>query len=125
MGLPHGLDSIVHERGASLSSGERQLVALARAFFAEPRVLLLDEATSNLDLRSEYRIERALDAVVEGRTAIVIAHRLATALRADRLAVVDEGGIVEIGPPDELIAAGGRFAAMHATWFDDLGSTVP
>lgn len=124
-GLPHGLDSIVHERGASLSSGERQLVALARAFFAEPRVLLLDEATSNLDLRSESRIERALDAVVEGRTAIVIAHRLATALRADRLAVVDEGGIVEIGPPDELIAAGGRFAAMHATWFDDLGSTVP
>jgi ATP-binding cassette subfamily B protein len=123
--LPHGLDSIVHERGASLSSGERQLVALARAFFARPRVLLLDEATSNLDLRSESRIERALDAVVEGRTAVVIAHRLATALRADRLAVVDEGGIVEMGRPTDLIASGGRFAAMHATWFDDHGPVMP
>ena len=121
-GLPHGLDSVVHERGASLSSGERQLVALARAFLARPRVLVLDEATSNLDLRSETRIEQALDAVVEGRTAIVIAHRLATALRADRLAVVDEGGIAELGRPDELVTQGGRFAAMHATWFDDLGT---
>jgi ATP-binding cassette subfamily B protein len=124
-GLPHGLDSIVHERGASLSSGERQLVALARAFFARPRVLLLDEATSNLDLRSEATIERALDNVVEGRTAIVIAHRLATALRADRLAVVDEGGIVELGPPEELIVSGGRFAAMHDTWTADLGAPAP
>jgi ATP-binding cassette subfamily B protein len=123
--LPDGLDSVVHERGASLSSGERQLVALARAFFARPRVLVLDEATSNLDLRSEAGIERALDAVVEGRTAIIIAHRLATALRADRLAVVDGGGIVELGPPEELIAAGGRFAAMHATWTADLGAPAP
>jgi ATP-binding cassette subfamily B protein len=123
--LPDGLDSVVHERGASLSSGERQLVALARAFFARPRVLLLDEATSNLDLRSEARIERALDTVVEGRTAVVIAHRLATALRADRLAVVDDGGIMELGRPGDLVAAGGRFAAMHATWFDDLGATTP
>ncbi|MEL7208800.1 MAG: ABC transporter ATP-binding protein, partial [Actinomycetota bacterium] len=120
-GLPDGLDTVVHERGASLSSGERQLVALARAFFARPRVLVLDEATSNLDLRSEATIETALDAVVEGRTAIVIAHRLATALRADRLAVIDEGGVLELGTPDELIAAGGRFASMHETWTSDLG----
>jgi ATP-binding cassette subfamily B protein len=122
--LPEGIHTIVHERGASLSAGERQLVALARAFFARPRVLVLDEATSNLDLRSESTIEGALDAVVEGRTAIVIAHRLATALRADRLAVVDDGGIIEIGAPDDPIAAGGRFAAMHETWSADVGSDV-
>jgi ATP-binding cassette subfamily B protein len=114
--LSDGLDTPVHERGSSLSSGERQLVALARAFLARPRVLVLDEATSNLDLRSESRIEQALDVLLEGRTAIVIAHRLATAMRADRIAVVDDGGIVELGSHDELLAAGGRYAAMFATW---------
>jgi ATP-binding cassette subfamily B protein len=114
--LPAGIDSPVHERGAALSSGERQLLALARAFLARPRVLVLDEATSNLDLRSESKIERALDALLEGRTAIVIAHRLATAMRADRIAVVDDGRIVELGSHDELVAAGGRYAEMYATW---------
>lgn len=114
--LPDGLDTFVHERGVSLSSGERQLLALARAFLARPRVLVLDEATSSLDLESETVVERALDAVLEGRTAIVIAHRLATAMRADRIAVVDAGRIVELGTPDELRALGGRYAAMEATW---------
>ena len=89
--LPHGLDTLVHERGATLSSGERQLLALARAFLARPRVLVLDEATANLDLRSEAQVEHGLDALLEGRTAILIAHRLATAMRADRIAVVDDG----------------------------------
>ena len=92
-----GLDAPVHERGASLSAGERQLLALARAFVARPRVLILDEATSNLDLHSETRVEAALDIVLEGRTAVIIAHRLATARRADRIAVVDDGRIVELG----------------------------
>jgi ATP-binding cassette subfamily B protein len=111
-----GLDSAVHERGVSLSSGERQLLALARAFLARPRVLVLDEATSNLDLKSETRIERALDVLLEGRTAIIIAHRLATAMRADRIAVVHDGAIVELGSHAELVAAGGRYAELFATW---------
>lgn len=114
--LDDGMDSLVHERGSSLSSGERQLLALARAFHARPRVLVLDEATSNLDLRSESVIERALDVVLEGRTAIVIAHRLATAMRADRIAVVDQGRVIEMGSHSELLAAGGAYARMFETW---------
>ncbi len=114
--LPNGLGTVVHERGVSLSSGERQLLALARAFLARPRVLVLDEATSSLDLESETVVERALDAVLEGRTAIVIAHRLATAMRADRIAVVEAGRIVELGSPAELRDLGGRWAEMEATW---------
>ncbi|MBW3573609.1 MAG: ABC transporter ATP-binding protein/permease [Actinobacteria bacterium] len=114
--LPQGIDTPVHERGSSLSSGQRQLLALARAFVARPRVLVLDEATSSLDLRSEAMVERALDAVLNGRTAILIAHRLSTAMRADRIAVVDAGRIVEVGSHDQLVAAGGRYAALYATW---------
>ncbi|MDZ7679753.1 MAG: ABC transporter ATP-binding protein [Acidimicrobiales bacterium] len=114
--LPNGIDTPCHERGVSLSSGERQLLALARAFLARPRVLVLDEATSNLDLRSEAKIERALDTLLEGRTAIIIAHRLATAMRADRIAVVRDGGIAELGSHDELVELGGHYADMYATW---------
>lgn len=122
--LPDGIDTPVHERGVALSSGERQLLALARAFLARPRVLILDEATSNLDLRSESKIEHALDVLLEGRTAIVIAHRLATAMRADRIGVVEEGRIVELGSHDELVSAGGRYAAMHATWESHAGTAT-
>jgi len=114
--LGDGLDTVVHERGQSLSSGERQLIALARAFLAHPRVLVLDEATSNLDLQSETKIEAALDVLLENRTAVLIAHRLSTAMRADRIVVDDEGRIVEIGSHAELVAAGGRYAEMYATW---------
>jgi ATP-binding cassette subfamily B protein len=119
--LPEQLDTIVHERGQSLSSGERQLIALGRAFLAHPRVIVLDEATSNLDLLSESKIERALDVLLEGRTAILIAHRLTTAMKADRIVVVDEGGIVEIGSHDQLIALGGRYAEMYETWISHAG----
>jgi ATP-binding cassette subfamily B protein len=83
---------------------------------------VLDEATSNLDLRSEAKIEQALDALLEGRTAIVIAHRLATAMRADRIAVVDNGGIIELGSHDELLALGGRYADMYETWASHPGA---
>jgi ATP-binding cassette subfamily B protein len=114
--MPDGLDTVVHERGQSLSSGERQLIALARAFLAHPRVLVLDEATSNLDLLSETKIEAALDVLLEARTAVLIAHRLTTAMKADRIVVVDDGRIAEIGSHEELIARRGRYAEMYATW---------
>jgi ATP-binding cassette, subfamily B, bacterial len=113
---PAGLDAPLHERGQSVSSGQRQLLALARAFLAQPRVVVLDEATSNLDLRSELQVEQALDRLLEGRTALLIAHRLSTAMRADRIIVVDASGIVESGSHTELVAADGRYAGMFATW---------
>jgi len=114
--LPEGVDTVVHERGQSLSSGERQLIALGRAFLAHPRVLVLDEATSNLDLQSETRVEAALDVLLEARTAVLIAHRLSTAMKADRIVVVDEGRIVEAGSHSELVARQGRYAEMYAAW---------
>jgi ATP-binding cassette, subfamily B, bacterial len=114
--MPKGIHTPCHERGVTLSSGERQLMALARAFLAEPRVLVLDEATSNLDLQTEALVERALDALLEGRTAVLIAHRLSTAMRADRIAVLHGGRLAELGSHDELIGFGGRYARMYDTW---------
>jgi ATP-binding cassette, subfamily B, bacterial len=114
--MPDGLDTVVHERGQSLSSGERQLIALARAFLAHPRVLVLDEATSNLDLLSETKIEAALDVLLAQRTAVLIAHRLTTAMKANRIVVIDDGRVLESGSHDELVAEDGRYADMYATW---------
>jgi len=119
--LPRGLDTPVHERGQTLSAGERQQLALARAFLARPRVLILDEATSSLDLQSEIVVEQALDRLLEGRSAILIAHRLTTAQRADRIVVIDNGGIVEMGTPDELLALGGAYAIMYDAWLASGG----
>jgi ATP-binding cassette subfamily B protein len=120
--LPDGLQTEVQERGSRLSAGERQLVSLARAALANPAVLVLDEATSNLDPGTESTVEHALNALMEGRTVIVIAHRLSTAERADRVAVVDAGGILELGPHDELLAQGGRYAALFASWSGGLAA---
>ncbi|MCG2751188.1 MAG: ABC transporter ATP-binding protein/permease [Desulfobacteraceae bacterium] len=114
--MPNAIHTVIHERGSSLSSGERQLIALARAFLAKPRVVVLDEATSNLDLASESRIELALDALLQGRTAVIIAHRLNTAMRADRIAVFDHGRLVELGCHDELLANHGPYARMYEKW---------
>ncbi len=122
--LPDGLDTPVHERGSSLSAGERQLLALARAFLAKPRVLLLDEATSSLDLQSESAIEHALDTLSAGRTAVIIAHRLATAQRADRIAVIEDGRVTEFASHDELVASGGTYAGMYRTWIEQGGAPV-
>ena len=118
---PQGLDTQLHERGQSVSSGERQLLALARAFLAQPRVVLLDEATANLDLQSELRVEAALDALLDGRTAILVAHRLSTAARADRIIVVDDHGIAESGSHADLLAANGPYARMYTTWATNTG----
>ena len=114
--LPDGIDTVIHERGASLSAGERQLIAISRAFLSKPRVLVLDEATSNLDLQSESQVERALDAILDGRSAIIVAHRLATVMRADRIIVVDNGRIVESGSHNELLNKEGSYSEMHQQW---------
>jgi ATP-binding cassette, subfamily B, bacterial len=111
-----GLDTLVQERGSNFSAGERQLISIARCALADPAVMVLDEATSSLDLGTELMIEQALDRLMEGRTVIVIAHRLTTAERADRVAVCDEGRLVELGTHTELLAKGGRYAALYAAW---------
>jgi len=114
--FPQGLDTEVRERGSRLSAGEKQLVSLARAALADPAVLVLDEATSSLDPGTEALVEAAVVRLTEGRTVILVAHRLSTAERADRVAVVAGGRLVEIGPHQELVDQGGRYAAMYATW---------
>jgi ATP-binding cassette subfamily B protein len=114
--LPEGLETQVRERGSRLSAGERQLVALSRAALVDPAVLVLDEATSNLDPGTEMLIEAALDRLMQGRSVIVVAHRLSTVQRADRIAVVSDARVTELGTHDELIALGGHYAALVANW---------
>ena len=121
--LPEGLDTEVRERGSRLSAGEKQLVSLARAALADPAVLVLDEATSSLDPGTEVVVEQAMTRLMEGRTVIVIAHRLSTAERADYVGVVAEGRLLELGTHDDLIAQGDRYAALFATWSGGLAST--
>ena len=114
--LEHGLDTRVGERGEQLSAGERQIVALLRAGLADPDILILDEATSSVDALTEVTIARALERLASTRTTIAIAHRLSTAARADRVLVLDDGRLVEDGHHDELVAAGGRYAALYDAW---------
>ncbi|CAM3945770.1 ABC transporter ATP-binding protein [Nocardia ninae] len=118
--LPEGFDTDVRKRGGRLSAGQRQLVAFARVFLADPAVIVLDEATSSLDIPSERLVQRALETVLRERTAVIIAHRLSTVAIADRVLVLESGRIVEDGTPAELIAGTGRFASLHAAWRESL-----
>ncbi|MFF8317935.1 ABC transporter ATP-binding protein [Streptomyces bobili] len=118
--LPDGYDTDVRRRGGRISAGQRQLVAFARALLADPAVLILDEATSSLDVPGERAVQAAMATVLKGRTAVVIAHRLSTVEIADRVLVMEHGGIVEDGTPAELVAGTGRFADLHRAWRDSL-----
>jgi ATP-binding cassette subfamily B protein len=123
--LPNGLDTDVQTRGLRLSAGERQLVSIARVALADPAVIVLDEATSSLDPATEAAVERALAAVAEGRTVVTIAHRLSTAERADRIAVMEQGRLVEVASHDELVEQGARYARLWASWQAGLAAADP
>lgn len=118
--LPDGYDAQVGKRGGRLSAGQRQLISFARAFIASPAVLVLDEATSLLDIPGERLVQEALRTILAGRTALIIAHRLSTVEIADRVLVIDDGRIIEDGPPGQLLTRGGEYFALHASWQDSL-----
>ena len=115
--LPHGLDTVVGHNASEFSGGQRQRLAIARAIFKDAPILILDEATSALDSESERLVQQALGRLMKGRTSIVVAHRLSTIERADRIVVIDAGRIVETGSHAELLAAGGLYAHLHSLQF--------
>ncbi len=123
--LPEGYDTIVGDRGSRLSGGQRQRVAIARAILKDPPILLLDEATSSLDNESERLVQEALDRLKVGRTTIIVAHRLSTIRAADRIAVLDDGWLVELGTQDELLALDGLYARLHRTQFSERFEELP
>ena len=119
MGLPHGYDTQVGERGVKLSGGQRQRLAIARTLLKDPRLLILDEATSSLDTESEIQVQEALERLMAGRTTVVIAHRLSTVRNAHRIVVLNEGRIVEEGSHAQLIQAGGLYQRLYQMQFRD------
>jgi ATP-binding cassette subfamily B protein len=122
--LPDGLDTVVGDRGHRLSGGEKQRIALARLLLKGPRVVVLDEATAHLDSESEAAVSRALDNALEGRTSVVIAHRLSTVRRADQILVVEDGRVVERGTHEQLLGSGGVYSDLYRTQFEDDESPV-
>ncbi len=118
--LPDGYDTEVRERGSRLSVGQRQLLSFARAILADPRILILDEATSSVDAYTEYLIQKALVKLFEGRTSVVIAHRLSTVRNADRIYVIESGKVKEVGNHDELVALGGMYKSLYEKQFTDV-----
>ena len=122
MQLPDGYDSVIGERGVKLSGGQRQRIAIARAILADPKILVLDEATSNLDSESERLIQNSLADLLRGRTAFVIAHRLSTIAGADKIVVLDDGRIVEVGSHDQLLKDGGRYRDMVMLQMNDAAN---
>jgi subfamily B ATP-binding cassette protein MsbA len=125
LACPRGYDTVVGERGVRLSGGQRQRLAIARAFLKDPPVLILDEATSDLDAESEFMVQQALADLMRGRTVLVIAHRLATVRHADRIVVIHEGRIVEVGAHDELLRRDGVYRRLHALQMDYRGASTP